>query len=214
MKAAFLIAGAAVAAAATPASAQDAGTGDFTGPRIEARVGYEFTSAGIRDVRTFDNRGTFGGSPSGEQVTAGAEVGYDMQLGGIVVGAYAGVDFSDVSIRSPRQPLTFEAGRNFTAGVRAGVALQANVLLYAKGGYSNGRLNVEFQPGANQAPFANFDRDRSGYHLGGGVEIPVLTNFYVRADYTHTRYERFNYDANNEIRFSRHQLLGGIGVRF
>ena len=110
--------------------------------------------------------------------------------------------------------VNFRTGRNFTAGARAGYAVGSRALLYVKGGYSNSRLKLDFAPGANRAPFANFKRDRNGIHFGGGVELGVTKNTYARADYTHTLYKDFRLGPNNDFRFNRNQLMGAIGIRF
>jgi outer membrane immunogenic protein len=207
----FFAIGAAVAAiaAAAPASAQD-----FTGPRIEARAGWDGTSINIRDTRDFGGRGTFGASSYSSDFLFGAEAGFDVQVGRLVVGAYGGIDITDADEPFQRELVTFHTSRNITVGGRIGYAFGPRVLVYGKAGYSNGRLTPTFQTGANQAPYAGFDRDRDGMHFGGGVELAVRQGLYVRADYTHHSYDEFDLNTTTELRFKRDQISGAVGFRF
>ncbi|MCY7398367.1 MAG: porin family protein, partial [Sphingomonas bacterium] len=165
MKIKALLLAASAFAAAAPAAAQDAPK--FSGPRLEGRVGYEFVNSGVRSTQEFGERGVFGDDRSNEEGMIGAEVGYDAQLSGIVLGGYAGVEISDANIDSAGRPFKFNSGRNMTLGVRAGVPLSPGALLYVKGGYSRGRLRVT-EEGPNPAVFADYDTGRNGYHVGGG----------------------------------------------
>ncbi len=211
MKIQALLLAASALAAAAPAAAQDAY--NYTGPRAELRAGYEFVQSGVRSTQEFGERGVFGDDASNEEGMIGAELGYDAQLGGIIVGGYAGIEHTDANIGSAGRPFTFNTGRNMTLGVRAGVALTPGALLYVKGGYSRGRLRV-VEDGPNDALFADYEKGRNGYHVGGGVELPFGERFYARGDYVYSRYKPFEVTANDTLKFSRHQLIAGVGVRF
>lgn len=204
---AIIFAAFATVAIASPAAAQT-----FTGPRAEVRVGGDSIGVNTEDQRDFNGRGSFGGSNKSTDFSFGGEVGFDVQVSQFVVGAYAGADITDVE--QSQGLVNFRTGRNFTAGARAGFAISPSALLYVKGGYSNSRINVDFAPGAVQAPFANFKRNRNGIHFGGGVELAVTQRVYARADYTHTLYKDFRLGPNNEFRFNRNQLMGAVGIRF
>lgn len=191
---------------ASPVAAQD-----FTGPRIEGRIGADAIGTTTRDTRDFNGRGDFGGSNHSTDFLFGAEVGFDIEVGKLVVGGYAGADITDVEQRE--QQVTFRTGRNLTAGGRAGIVL-GKALVYAKGGYSYSRIVTDFEPGANQAPFARLKRNRNGIHVGGGAEFAVTEATYLRADYAHTFYKRFAIGPNNDFRFSRNQFTAAFGLRF
>lgn len=226
MKLKLLIAAAAVCAA-FPAQAQDTG-GTFTGPRIQAQVGWDRVGINIQDQRNFGGRGDFpGGSEQDNEVSYGGEIGFDADLGGFVVGAYAGADFSNSNepfdfnsaTTPPTARLTLEAERNLYAGARVGIVAAPNILLYGKGGFSRGRL----QDQRNGTPTINYPTNEDnfdGYHFGGGLEVALGRMFYIRADYTHTRYETLDLPAQTnaaqrlELHFNRNQITGAIGVRF
>lgn len=208
-----LLGAAAVVAVAAPASATDATK--FNGPRIEGRVGYEFVNSGVRNITEFGQRGQFGDDASGEKPVYGVEAGYDMPLGNFVFGGYVGFEHTDTTIRSPSSPYEFKTKGNFTAGVRGGFAVTPDVLIYAKVGYSRGNQKPSmFLAGSNPALFNNYDNSRDGIHVGGGVEVPVIDRFYVRADYVFHRYNSFDVGSDQRLRFNRHELVAGFGVRF
>ena len=213
----------AAAVAAFPAQAQETG-GTFTGPRIQIQGGWDRAGIQIRDVRQFQGRGDFGGSQHDNEISYGGELGFDFDIGGFVVGAYGGIDFSDASetFVAPRA-VTLSAERNIYAGGRIGIVAGDRALIYGKGGYSRGDLEVEFGAGAATTGFEDVD-DRDGWHVGGGVEVAVTDMVYVRADYTHTTYDDVplgtlgvtNLAGNPvfEQRFNRNQVTAAIGIRF
>ncbi|MDP9414152.1 MAG: outer membrane beta-barrel protein [Pseudomonadota bacterium] len=206
-----------LAAAATVAAtlvASPAWSQNFSGPRVEGRIGWDGTGISIKDQRDFGGRGTFGGGSHASDLSFGGEAGFDIQSGNIVFGGYAGADLSEVEETFGSRGVTFETGRNFTAGARAGFAVTPNVLVFAKAGYSNGRLKPQFQAGANRTQFADFSRDRDGIHAGAGFEFSVTPNVYAKLDYTHTRYKTFDISDDLELRFNRNQVMGSIGLRF
>jgi outer membrane immunogenic protein len=141
MKNFILAAALGTATLATPAFA-----GDFSGPRLEA-------TAGANDVAN-------GVDPT--DVTYGAGLGYDLQLGKVVVGAEATVD--NVFDR-----------RDLGVAGRIGYTLNDNALLYGKVGYANWRQvrNV----------------DTEGLRLGGGLEVNLAGPVYAKAEYRYTDFE-------------------------
>ena len=141
MKSIAFIAASAAALAATPALASD-----FAGPRIEV-------TAGADDV-------TNGVDPS--EVTYGAGLGYDLQLGKVVAGVEATLD--NVFDR-----------RDIGVGARLGYVVNENVLVYGKAGYANWSQAV----GA----------DLEGLRLGGGLEVNLSGPVYAGLEYRYTDFE-------------------------
>lgn len=212
-----LIAVAAGLVAATPAAAQDAlDASRYAGPRAELRLGFEFIGSGVQNDQSFGDRGSFGDDSSGEDIFGGVEVGYDLALGSqFVAGVYAGVEVTDTRLGSAGdRPYEVETGRNFTLGARVGIPLSTQAMIYGKAGYSNGKLNVDFLPGSDPTLFDDYDSSRSGFHVGGGAEIPVLARAYTRVEYVFSKYEKFDVGSTLELPFSRHQLVAALGMRF
>lgn len=137
---------AATALFASPAMAQDAAaTTSFSGPRIGANIG-------IADDHMF---GT-------ESFTYGAEVGYDFDLGGAVLGLTGEIQDSD------------EISRELALTARAGAKVGGNALLYLTGGYSNVR-----------AYGVNVD----GFRIGGGAELGIGSKGFVKLEQRYGNYE-------------------------
>src|SRR5690606_36908871 len=115
-----------------PAFAQD--TSDLGGVKIGAVVGY--------DIVRLEAEGE-GGSRDG--FIYGATVGYDVDLGRAIIGVEAEIADSTTEERlsdilSAGDEFSLVAGRDFYIGARAGIPIQPDVLLYAKGGYSNAKV--------------------------------------------------------------------------
>ncbi|MGB3929787.1 MAG: outer membrane beta-barrel protein [Sphingobium sp.] len=213
MVAAFL-AGATVAA---PALAQGVNS-TFTGPRVEAILGYDHVGAGS----DFDNdNGRDDQSIDG--LLYGVGVGYDVNLGSAVVGVEG--EFTDSTAKSDRFDPTDQfgfgrvsQGRDFYVGARAGILANPATLVYVKGGYTNSKLNV-LAGNTNETTDTSFKLD--GWRIGGGVERAINANTFAKVEYRYSNYtdgkldfpngatsERFNVDTD------RHQVVASVGWRF
>lgn len=199
----YAVAAAIVAASmSTPVLAQ---AGPVSGPRLEATVGWD-------DVVLHVD----GSSAAKSGVTYGGELGYDFQFStGGVAGVYVGADGSSTSecYAAGTESLCVQAGRNFTAGVRVGGAIRGNSLVYAKAGYSNGRIDGSYTDSALPANNGRGKEDMDGFHVGAGAEVGLSHGVYGKAEYNYTRYS--TYDLGGIAgRFDRHRVLGGVGYRF
>jgi outer membrane immunogenic protein len=190
---------------ALPAHAQ------FSGARIEGRLAYESVEA---TIETGDPTDT---DDSESAISYGGEVGYDLQLGQLVVGAYAGLEGSN--LRTCEEVFGNDEGcigqgRNLYVGARAGFSPLPRVLLYAKGGYSNGSVDVDYDGGGSG--FGDFEISESfdGYHLGVGGEVAVAAGLYGRIEYVHTDYGDFRFDPTTFGKVDRGQVMVGLGLRF
>ena len=194
------LAAATVAAAsfAVPAFAQDGAT--FTGPRAEAVVGWD---------RVSDGSGQ--GSSSG--VTYGGQIGYDFQAGAAVFGVEGELTGSTTDTRADDllvagDRLKVSAGRDLYVGGRLGFAVAPRAMIYAKAGYTNARINTDYTVGtATTSDHENLD----GYRLGAGAEVKLSGKTYLKGEY---RYSHYGDARGYNIDLDRHQVLGGIGVRF
>ncbi|MGY4397286.1 outer membrane immunogenic protein [Sphingomonas sp. UYAg733] len=190
MKIKFLLASVAMLAVATPAMAQDTVEEFKGGARIEARAVLDHVRLSVDN----DSAGKTG-------FGYGVEAGYDGTFSGFVVGAYAGIEGSTTKACDDFDCI--KAGRNITVGVRAG-SVVGKGLLYVKGGYSNGRLEIED---------TDFGANTDGFHLGAGYEVNVSANTYVKAEYVYTNYSVGD-TLGSDFDLQRHQGLVGVGFRF
>lgn len=141
----LLLAAAAALVSATPAFAQAPADTTFTGPRVGVNLG-------IADDDIF---GT-------ESVTYGAEIGYDQELRGAVIGITGEIQDSD------------DITRELALTARAGARVGSKGLIYATAGYSNVR-----------AYGFNFD----GARIGVGGEFAINRNAFVKLEQRYGNYE-------------------------
>ena len=178
---------------ATPAFAQDTATG-LGGFRVEGLIGYETT-----DV---EDEGADG-------LTYGIGLGYDVQSGGAVFGIEAEAAKSEIDecvddAIAIGDQLCAEAGRDLYVGARAGAAIGANSLLYVKGGYTNARIRLNYDPAVGNTVTTTRE-DLDGVRVGGGVQFGLGPNLYAKAEYRYSNYEQG---------FDKHQGLVGLGFKF
>ncbi|MDZ4306270.1 outer membrane protein [Allopontixanthobacter sp.] len=214
------LAGISLSAIAAPAIAQD-GDSTFTGPRVEGIVGYDIASAGssVDDDANQDNDQSIDG------LMYGVAVGYDVDMGGIVVGAEA--ELTDSTAKTEFENGDFEgfgfgnvrAGRDLYVGARAGVKASPDMLLYAKGGYTNAKFDVLSNDGTTEF---NQDIDSDGFRIGAGAEYAMSTNSFIKLEYRYSNYSEAEVDFDGDLpdteRFDvdldRHQVVASYGFRF
>lgn len=218
MRTAIAAALVATSALATPAFAQDVNP-TFTGPRIAVLGGYD----GIRPGSSEDSE-IEGDDQTVDGFLYGVEAGYDLALGGAVVGAELELSDSTGKVETARtNPNTFgfgevSTGRDIYLGLRAGVLATPSTLVYAKGGYTNARLNVLAGDGTTTLD-ENFELD--GWRAGAGVEQAIGTNTFAKLEYRYSNYSNANFEFDDgattsdfEIDTDRHQVVAGVGMRF
>ena len=171
---------------------------DFTGPRVEATIGWD-------QVRFDLGRYGVEGTNKESDIGWGLGVGYDLPLGSnLVAGAEANVTFSDVDT-SFTDGTTLYAGhakRDLELSARLGTRIGSNALLYAKAGYTNFRVGgVATAAGITTSDTVNLD----GIRLGTGIEVALSKAAYLKSEYRYSNYQ----DA-----VSRNDIVTGLGLRF
>lgn len=211
---ATLLAGTAVA---SPALAQDTGP-TFTGPRVEAILGYDHVGAGS-DVDNGNGRD----DQSIDGLLYGVGAGYDINLGSAVVGVEG--EYTDSTAKSDRFDLTDQfgfgrvsQGRDLYVGARAGILASPNTLVYVKGGYTNTKLNV-LAGDTDETTDTAFKLD--GWRIGGGVERAINQNTFAKVEYRYSKYDSAHIDymdgatsSEFDIDTDRHQVVASVGWRF
>lgn len=194
----------ATVAIATPAAAQE--SSNFGGVKLGVIAGYdnvrlEYEGLGVDD----------------DGVLYGVTAGYDMDLGSAVIGLE--LEASDSTTRQRYTDLIdlgdsakLAAGRDLYIGARFGVPVAHNVLIYAKGGYTNARAKLSYNDGAG---LTLSDSDTlEGWRLGGGVELTNVSHF-ARIEYRYSDYGDYKVDGvNTGLSASRQQVAVTGGVRF
>ena len=218
----LMFAGAVVASAANaqstdtaPMNSQMTDDAVYTGLRLEGFGGYNHSSPKFRSD---------GPNPSSSRPQrhrggiAGALIGYDYQLGPVVVGAFGSYALPTQSgcgtlVGTNLGCLT--AGRQIEGGARVGIA-ERGFLLYLKGAYVNTSIDTDVQAAPDYIVSSHINRDC--YRAGAGAEYALNRHFYVKAEYDFTQTKRFDVSAygfpNSDVRYKNHMAIGGIGVRF
>ncbi|MBB4838641.1 outer membrane immunogenic protein [Sphingomonas kyeonggiensis] len=196
--------GASAAAAQDSAEPRDTGRNPFTGPRIEATIGYDQTN---EEDLGMDSRGA----------RVGGAIGYDFAIGKtLTLGVEAGIGWG-VAAGKERMGYSFpnghiyefqlSAGRDIDASVRLGARIGKGTLVYGKAGWADAVYRyIVYSP----IPATGHGSTDNGFRLGAGVEQMLGKHIYAKAEYRYSRYDPLG-DASGT---SRHQLLTGLGVRF
>jgi len=190
---ALVAAGAAVTAFAAPASAQD--SAPFAGAHVDALFGWD----------RFQKQGHDNG------VLYGLGAGYDVNMGGTLVGIEGELNGSNVrrnqyDVLAAGDRLSTKAGRDLYIGGRIGKVVGGRTLLYAKAGYTNLRTTVSYLDGtqAGTDDF-RFHRNLDGARVGAGAEYAIGPNSYLKAEYRYSNYAK-GYTSN--------QVVGGFCFHF
>jgi len=179
---------------ATPAFAQD--SSPHAGFRVEGIVGY-------------DRADVAGDAADG--VLYGVGAGYDFQAGNAIFGVEAEASDStvdecvaDATVAGDELCGTF--GRDLYVGGRVGAVVGGNTLLYAKAGYTNARIGLDYEDGtAATDPDFSIGANLDGVRAGAGAQFGIGENTYLKTEYRYSNYEQG---------FDRHQVVAGFGLRF
>lgn len=213
-----LLAASALAAAtffSAPAMAQDAPSGF----RVAAIGGLDIVRPGSTEDSDVD-----GDDQSAEGFLYGIEAGYDLPLGGAVLGIEAELSDSTAKTRADRSDPNFfgygevASGRDIYVGARLGFAAAPGTLVYGKAGYTNARLNVLVDQGTTESD-SNFELE--GWRVGAGVERQIGANTFAKLEYRYSNYTEGDFQLANgatsdrfEVDTDRHQVVAGVGFRF
>jgi outer membrane immunogenic protein len=206
----------------------DAPADVFAGPRMEIHGGWDHV--GFRDKESVTTAAgvvdTASTKAVDDGVTYGGSLGWDVALSShLIAGVEAGIE--DSSIRECAEVFGLDeacikAGRSLEVGGRIGQALSGRVMVYARAAYVNSRIKasyVDFEGILdNESAKANID----GVRLGAGFEAAMSPNVYLKGEYRYTDYNNYSVTerasdgslARTDLSLDRHQVLGGIGIRF
>ena len=184
----------AAAAALFPAAAvaQSQESPGFVGAHVEGEVGYD------RIPSTELNK---------TGLLYGVGAGYDLGIGSVRLGAEAEASASTAKgcSTSSQGKLCVDSKRDLYVGARVGAVLSPNLLLYAKGGYTNFRQSSSLETATSKTEGGS---NSGGFRVGAGVELAISKNTFVKAEY---RYSHYN---EGVVDFGRHQVVTGVGLRF
>jgi outer membrane immunogenic protein len=177
------VAGAALAAdlpsRAAPAAFSAAPIFTWTGLYVGVNAGYAKSTQKTTDMDYWDFGGTNESSKSG--FTGGAQIGYNWQMGALVLGLEADIN----GVQSNQTDIaydSFHAKTSYLGTVRgrAGVAVD-RALIYVTGGLAYGKINQSWGYSGDIDDFVS-NKTRFGYTVGAGVEYALTQNVSVKLE--------------------------------
>ena len=197
----------AVSAPAISAHAQAAGPYNWTGVYVGVNLGGAWTTSCSSLVASApDGAATFtgGNCPSDGRFIGGGQVGYNFQMGNVVLGLEGDVGGATsgsqniVRTTSGTDEIpggTYIGSGTQTPGVistiraRVGYAFDRTLVYFTGGGAfagSSGSGSITYTPTGDTAPTATFtgggSGTRSGWTLGGGLEYAVTPHWTIKAE--------------------------------
>jgi len=145
----------------------------WSGPYVGLNAGYASGSSKLSSGRS--------GSADADGWLAGAQLGYNHQVGSFVFGAESDLNWADVNgsvICAAAQTCSAKVNWLGSARARAGFAAN-NILFYGTGGFGFGGLKLNDTTGASSSD------TRVGWAAGAGLEYAIDRNWSVKAEYLH-----------------------------
>jgi outer membrane immunogenic protein len=197
--------------AAVPALAQDAQT--YNGFYVGAQTGWQGDKAKIPDDTTNQ-------SVSNDGWQYGAQAGYDMRLGSVVLGVegmISGSSGTGGTTDTAGNTYKLNAGTTFGFSARAGFLVSEPVLLYGRLGYTWASYNYVF----NDTVESSYDQD--GILVGLGAEYQFSPNISARVEWNYSDLGDDTFQRPPKppsvflpqtLNFERSSVLFGINYRF
>jgi outer membrane immunogenic protein len=163
----------------------------WTGLYAGLNAGYAFSRDFTREISAipYDPGGPerFGSRTSG--FTGGGQIGYNYQVGHLVLGIEADFNYLDLSrtVNSRSGAVTSDVSGGFVGSVRPRLGLAwGPLLVYGTGGLAYGSIDSTITGNHANTLSASSTDMRLGWVAGGGLEYALNRNWSIRAEYLHT----------------------------
>lgn len=154
----------------------------WTGFYVGGNAGYGFgniDSTNLGVLNSFSDPKGFVG---------GGQIGYNYQIGQIVLGAEADFQGADLRARVSNGGFTATNELNYFGTVRARVGYAFDRFLpYVTGGFAYGNVKTSL---AGPGFAVRDDNTQYGYTLGGGLEYAITNNWTAKVEYLYVNLER------------------------
>lgn len=170
----------------------------WTGFYLGAEIGYAWGKDSTTEYLTGTNTLTgLGWNYPISGVTGGLFAGGNYQIGALVIGAEADIEAANIRGGFYDLPVggSGDTRINWQGSMRGRLGFAVDrVLVYGTGGlafanisHSNQNLVARTSEGVSAV--------RTGWTVGGGVEMAVTQQFLIRAEYRYTDYGKYRYDS-------------------
>lgn len=195
--------------ATTAAHAADTATSsyDWSGAYIGIQAGGRWAET---DTQARGNITMAPGAIKPEGGLLGSYAGYNFQLGGIVIGAEAGVIINTISsYRDIGDNYRIKDSAKTLASINArlGYAID-RTLIYGSAGYTRARYGSEHHKDLTVESYSN---SLNGYNIGIGAEYAFTDNIIGRAEY---RYFNFGKQKFEHVLFKYRQQTAVLGLAY
>jgi outer membrane immunogenic protein len=198
----IILAALAATAFSTPALAQE---GRSVHPYVGALLGYDRVK-----IEAAGDSGHKSGLMYGGVVGVDADVSPNFVLGveGELSDSNVSETATNIVVLGDRAKAS--AGRDIYVGARAGFRASPNVLIYAKGGYTNARAKLRYTDATGTtSDSTNLD----GFRVGAGVEFG-FRGVRLRGEYRYSDYQNIDTGFGFDVDAKRHQLVAAAIVGF
>lgn len=224
-------AGALALMASSSLSAEVAPAVDWTGVSIGLNGNWNFLSTDVSSPPQTYGPHSFSsqdhGNLSGNGIGGGIQLGFDYQLGDVVLGiqAITSVTAVDSSHSVDSQTFSAELTSYGSLNARLGYLIQPELLAYAKGGLAFGSFTYEDKSSRYGYSGSKDGEHHQGWMVGGGVEWLFAPNWSVFAEYDWSDFgtqtvelSYRNADWGDKFKYEYQQSIGsavlGVNYRF
>lgn len=178
-------------------------TYDWSGFYAGLNLGYGWAEADVLGITDDFGNGVFGG----------AQVGFNYDFGGFVLGAEGDIQLSDIS-------RTEDLGGGFsgttsidnfgTVRARAGVAVD-RFLPYVTAGFAwaNATISATTPAGSGEV-----DDNYAGWTVGAGAEYALTDNVSIKAEYLYLDFGGADFGTGTDIDLTSHVVRAGLNYQF
>ncbi len=142
-------------------------------------------------------------SESAEGGLVSAVFGFDRQIGDRwVIGAFADFDWSDLDRGNEHIWNSMTISRAWSVGGRLGLLVSPRMMVFATGGFTQAHFRNDGWWDIDGWADGRNSRNFNGYFVGGGLEVMLRSNFFLRGELRYADYGEETTNTYNDGSFS------------